>query len=119
MSNTTTVAPATSYFASVLPQMRLVNQQMLYWVPLVVLIPGLVFNIFMAGVFMRARFWRNTTMGFYYTMHAVFSSICLVSGSISFFSTIIITSGFKLGSGNSRVPFDFTRNQLYTRSSVM
>lgn len=87
-SSMSPVVPNVSIFVRSLPQMRLIYQRMLYWVPLTVLLPGIVLNTLMACVFTRKRFWKNTTMGFYYTVHPICSNIALVSLYILFHQTL-------------------------------
>lgn len=60
---------AVSYYTQLTPFLTNLNNSLNYWLPFVVLMPGWVLNLFTASVFMRKKFWKNTSsMGYYYSL---------------------------------------------------
>lgn len=49
-----------------------------------IIIPGLILNTFTFCVFLRKRFWKRTTMGFYFSIHALFSALADAVGLLAF-----------------------------------
>lgn len=74
-TNTTTASiPVTvSYYAKWIPTLALISKRLNFWGVWTILVPGVILNFVSAGIFLRKRFWKNTTMGYYYSVQPLMS----------------------------------------------
>lgn len=76
---------ASSYFVQTLPTLQRIYKELSFWLSVFVLFPGFVLNCFMGCVFLRRRFWRKTTIGFYAVLHPWLSNLAVLIALLNFF----------------------------------
>lgn len=65
------------------PVLVKISQEMNFWLTIFFLIPGCLLNILMASIFMKKRFWKNSSnMGYYYTVYVNFNNTKTLSYSL-------------------------------------
>lgn len=60
-----------------------------FYSSLIVLFPALLLNLIAFLVFLRKKFWRNTTMGYFYSVYSFISMITVAVGILAYFPTSI------------------------------
>lgn len=89
MNNSTTIVPASNSAYADSVQLQSILNSINYFGSLFVLIPLFVLNLIASAVFMRKRFWQKTTMGFYYSLHPLFSNGTVFIGILTFYTSAI------------------------------
>jgi hypothetical protein len=84
ISNTTAAPTA----ASIVPSLQSLLKTFNFYMSILVLFPGLVLNICTFVIFLRPKFWKRTTMGYYYSVSAALSTAAVCVGILNFFPAV-------------------------------
>ncbi len=74
-----------SYYFMVLPSLQATYKTMNFYCTIFILFPAWVLNFVTACVFMRKQFWKNSTMGYYYTVYPLTCNLVVTIGILNFF----------------------------------
>jgi hypothetical protein len=69
---------------SIVPYLQALLNRFNLYATLLVLVPGLFLNILTFLVFLRKKFWKRTTMGFFFSVSSILSVGCCAIGILSF-----------------------------------
>lgn len=82
-----------SYYQQLVPSLRVVYNQLSFWVSVLFFLPSLVLNFCLSAVFLRKRFWvgSNKSMEYYYSVLPLASNAALTIGILNFLPTSLGT----------------------------
>jgi hypothetical protein len=81
--NSTLATNSTS--TSIVPFLQSLLKTFNFYASFFILVPGLLLNILTFAIFLRAKFWRQTTMGYYYSVSSALSIFAVCIGLINYF----------------------------------
>ena len=81
MTNHTHINP----LEAIVPHLQSVLETFDIYAIAIFLLPGLFLNLLTIFVFCRRKFWKRTTMGYYYTVSTLFSTFAVVVAFVEFF----------------------------------
>jgi hypothetical protein len=74
---------------SIVPYLQSLLKSFNLYASIALLFPGLLLNTLTLAVFLRAKFWKKTTMGFFfYSVSSAFSLCAVVVGVLNFFPAV-------------------------------